>query len=246
MERYELQSSVRADQGKGVARKLRGEGRLPAVLYGRKEAPMGLSVAEVDVRNILRKHPDSAIVDLTVTGEGGGSMNAIIRDVQRHPASGKILHLDLQRIRLDEQIRVSVHVEVKGTPAGVKEQGGVLEHGTRTVDLMTLPTDIPDAIVADVSALRIHDSVRIRDVMAAYPKVQFLDDPDTTLATVIPPIVEAVAAPTAEAAAAEPELIRKPGAEGEEGEEGAPAAGAAKAAPAKGAAPAKEEKKEKK
>ncbi|HXV14258.1 MAG TPA: 50S ribosomal protein L25, partial [Candidatus Krumholzibacteria bacterium] len=231
MERFELQSNVRADAGKGVARKLRGEGRLPAVLYGRKEAPMGISLAEVDVRNILRKHPESAIVDLTVAGEGGGTLNAIIRDVQRHPASGKILHVDLQRIRLDEQIRVEVHIEVQGTPAGVKEQGGVLEHGTRTVNVMTLPTDIPDAILVDVSALRIHDSAKIRDVMANYPKIVFLDDPDTTLATVIPPIVEAVVAPTAEVTA-EPELIRKPGAE-EEGEEGAAAA------PAKGAAPAK-------
>lgn len=241
MERFELQSSVRDDAGKGVARKLRGAGRLPAVLYGRKEDPMGISLSETDVRNILRKHPDSAIVDLTVDGPGGGSMNAIIRDVQRHPASGKILHVDLQRIRLDEKIRVEVHVSVKGTPAGVKEQSGVLEHGTRTLNVLTLPTDIPDAIEVDVSALRIHDSVRIRDVSAAYPKIEFLDDPDTTLATVIPPVVEAVVAPTdAAAAAAEPELIRKPGAE-EEGEEGAaPAAGG------KAAAPAKEEKKDKK
>jgi large subunit ribosomal protein L25 len=245
MERFELQSNVRADAGKGVARKLREQGRLPAVLYGRKEAPMGISVAEVDVRNILRQHPDSAIVDLTVAGEGGGTMNAIIRDVQRHPASGKILHVDLQRIRLDEQIRVEVHIEVQGTPAGVKEQGGVLEHGTRTVNVMTLPTDIPHSIVVDVSALRIHDSAKIRDVMANYPKVQFLDDPDTTLATVIPPIVEAVVAPT-EAQVAEPELIRKPGAE-EEGEEGAAAAPKEKgAAPKEKAAAPKEEKKEKK
>ncbi|MCI0453209.1 MAG: 50S ribosomal protein L25 [Candidatus Latescibacteria bacterium] len=244
MERFELQSNVRADAGKGVARKLRSQGLLPAVLYGRKDAPMGISVSEVDVRNILRKHPESAIVDLTVAGEGGGTMNAIIRDVQRHPASGKILHVDLQRIRLDEQIRVEVHIEVQGTPAGVKEQGGVLEHGTRTVNVMTLPTDIPDAIVVDVSALRIHDSAKIRDIMAAYPKVQFLDDVDTTLATVIPPIVEAVVAPTAELVA-EPELIRKPGAEEEEGAEGAAPAGGKGAAPAK-AAPAKEEKKEKK
>jgi large subunit ribosomal protein L25 len=222
MERFELQSSVRGDSGKGVARKLRGEGKLPAILYGRREAPMGLALSETDVRNILRKHPDSAIVDLTVAGEGGGSMNAIIRDVQRHPASGKLLHVDLQRIRLDEKIRVEVHVEVRGVPAGVKEQGGVLEHGTRTVNLMTLPTDIPDAIVVDVSALRIHDSARIRDVAEQYPKVEFLDDLDTTLATVIPPVVEATPAPGAAETTAEPELIRKPGTE-EGAEEGAAA-----------------------
>ena len=250
MERFELQSNMRGDSGKGVARKLRSEGKLPAVLYGRKETPVGLAVTEVDVRNILRKHPDSAIVDLTVAGPGGGTMNAIIRDVQRHPASGRILHVDLQRISLDEKIRVEVHIEVQGTPAGVKEQGGVLEHGTRTINLLTLPTDIPDAIVVDVSALRIHDSARIRDIVANYPKVEFLDDPDTTLATVIPPVVEAVVAPT-DAQTAEPELIRKPGAEDETAEAGAaPKAGAPKAAAPKAAAPKaaapKEEKKDKK
>ncbi len=238
MERFELQSSVRGDAGKGVARKLRFEGKLPAILYGRREAPMGLAVSEVDVRNILRKHPDSAIVDLTVAGPGGGTLNAIIRDVQRHPASGRILHVDLQRISLDEKIRVEVHVEVRGIPAGVKEQGGVLEHGTRTINLMTLPSDIPDSIVVDVSALRIHDSARIQDIMAAYPKVEFLDDPDTTLATVIPPVVEAVVAPT-EATTAEPELIRKPGAEDEAAEGGA----AAKPGAPKAAAPKEEKKK---
>jgi large subunit ribosomal protein L25 len=217
MERFELQSAVRTDAGKGAARKLRAAGRLPAVLYGKREAPVGLSLSEMDVRTILRKHPDSAIVDLTVGG--ADKTNAIIRDVQRHPASGRILHVDLQRIRLDEQIRVEVHVEVRGTPAGVKEQGGILEHGMRVVNVMTLPTDIPDAIVVDVSALRIHDSVRIRDVAAAYPRVAFIDDADTPLATVIAPAVEAVATPVVEETA-EPELIRKP-TEAEEGEEAA-------------------------
>jgi large subunit ribosomal protein L25 len=242
MERFELQSTVRGDNGKGVARKLRADGRLPAVLYGRREAPMGISVAEIDVRNILRKHPDSAIVDLTV--EGSGMTNAIIRDVQRHPASGRILHIDLQRIRLDEKIRVEVPVEVSGVPLGVKEQSGILEHGTRTVNVLVLPTDIPHAIMVDVSALKIHDSARIRDIAEAYPKLSFLDDLDTTLATVIPPAVEIVAAPTAETVA-EPELIRKPGAE-EEGEAEGAAAAPAKGAPAKEEKkPAKEEKKEK-
>lgn len=214
MERFALQSEMRNDTGKGIARKLRMAGRLPAVLYGRKEAPLGLSLAEVDMRNILRKHPDSAIVDLTIAD--GSALNAVIRDVQRHPASGRLLHVDLQRISLTEKIRVEVHVHVTGTPDGVKNQGGILEHGTRSVNVTCLPTEIPGEITVDVSALRIHDSLRIRDIVAAYPNVEFLDDLDATLANVIPPVVETVAAEAApEAAAAEPELIRKPAAEGE-------------------------------
>lgn len=216
MERFTLQSEIRDGAGKGVARKIRMAGRLPAVLYGRKEDPLGLSLGEVDVRNILRKHPDSAIIDLTV---GGSSvLNAIIRDVQRHPASGRILHVDLQRISLTEKIRVEVHVHLNGTPAGVKDQGGILDHGTRTVNVLCLPTEIPEEIAVDVTALRIHDTLRLKDFTGMYANVEFLDDPDTTLATVIPPVVEAVVAAPVVEAVAEPELIRKPGAEAE-GEE---------------------------
>lgn len=193
-------------------------GRLPAVLYGRKETPLGLSLDAVDVRNILRKHPDSAIVDLSVGG-GATALNAIIRDVQRHPASGKVLHVDLQRISLTEKIRVEVHVHIHGTPAGVKDQGGILDHGNRTVNVLCLPTEIPEEISVDATALRIHDSLRISDIVAAYPNVEFLDDVDTTLATVIPPVVEAVAAVPVAEAVAEPELIRKPGAVEAEGDE---------------------------
>lgn len=217
MERYQLQSEPRDGAGKGVSRQLRMKGRLPAVLYGRRDAPVSLSVSEVEMKGILRKHAESAIVDLSIAG--GATINAIVRDVQRHPASGKLIHIDLQRIRLDEKLRVEVHVHVTGNPVGVKDQGGILEHGTRTVNVMCLPTEIPASIDVDASGLKIHDSVKIKDIADRYPQVEFLDDDETLLAGVIPPIVEAAAVPVpgAEPTTAEPELIRKPGAE--EGEE---------------------------
>jgi len=235
MERFPLSSEPRDGAGKGVARKLRSQGRLPAVLYGRNDKPVGISVNEVEMKGILRKHAESAIVDLTL---GGTVVNAVVRDVQRHPASGKLVHIDLQRIRLDEKLRVEIHVHVTGNPFGVKDQGGILEHGARSVNVLVLPTEIPNAIEIDASPLHIHQSVKIKDIAAAYPQVEFLDDEELMLATVIPPTVEATPVPGAAvegATTAEPELIRKPGAEAE-GDE------AAKAAPAKGA-PAKEEKK---
>lgn len=223
MERYQLQSEPRDGAGKGVARKLRMSGRLPAVLYGRNDAPVGLSVSEVEMKGILRKHAESAIVDLSISG--GATINAVVRDVQRHPASGKLVHVDLQRIRLDEKLRVEVHVHVSGNPVGVKEQGGILEHGVRTVNVMCLPTEIPGSIEVDASGLGIHHSVKIKDIAANYPGIEFLDDEDTMLAGVIPPIVEAAAVPVAgaEPTTAEPELIRKPDAE--EGEEAKEAGG---------------------
>jgi len=220
MERFQLQSELRESAGKSVARKLRMQGRLPAVLYGRGDKPVGISLSEIEMKGILRKHPESAIVDLAVAG--GTTINAIVRDVQRHPASGKLVHIDLQRIRLDEKLRVEVHVRVSGTPVGVKDQGGILEHGQRSLNLMCLPTEIPASIEVDASSLHIHHSIKIRDIAGAYPNVVFLDDEDTTLATVIPPIVEAAPAQAATegATAAEPELIRKPGAEAEGAEPG--------------------------
>lgn len=218
MERFQLQSEPRDGAGKGVARQLRMKGRLPAVLYGRRDEPMSLSVSEIEMKGILRKHAESAIVDLSIAG--GTTINAIVRDVQRHPASGKLVHVDLQRIRLDEKLRVEVPIHVTGNPVGVKDQGGILEHGTRSVNVMCLPAEIPTAIEVEVGTLKIHDSVKIKDIVATYPNVEFLDDEETMLAGVIPPIVEAavVAAVVAEPGAAEPELIRKPGAEAE-GEE---------------------------
>jgi large subunit ribosomal protein L25 len=220
MERFQLQSEPRDGVGKGVARQLRMQGRLPAVLYGRRDEPVSLSVNEVEMKGILRQHAESAIVDLSIAG--GTLINAIVRDVQRHPASGKLVHIDLQRIRLDEKLRVEVHVHVTGNPTGVKDQGGILEHGTRTVNVMCLPAEIPAAIEVEVIALKINDSIKIRDIAARYPNVEFLDDEDTMLAGVIPPNVEVAATPVAgaEPAVAEPELIRKPGAEAE-GEEAA-------------------------
>ncbi|HET6462300.1 MAG TPA: 50S ribosomal protein L25 [Candidatus Krumholzibacteria bacterium] len=221
MERFPLSSEPRDGAGKGVARQLRMKGRLPAVLYGRTDKPTVLSVSEVEMKGILRKHPESAIVDLSIAG--GTTINAIVRDVQRHPASGKLVHIDLQRIRLDEKLRVEIHVHVTGNPIGVKEHGGILEHGTRVVNVLCLPTEIPAAIEVDATPLLIHHSIKIKDIAAAYPQVEFLDDEETTLAGVIPPNVELAAVPgvgAEGATTAEPELIRKPGAEAE-GEEAA-------------------------
>jgi len=213
MENFKLNSEMRDSSGKGVARKFRATGRVPAILYGHKEEVVSLTVDEAELKAILHVHPDSAIVDLTVAG--GHEINALVREVQRHPATGKLLHIDLQRISLDEKVRVDVEVTLVGDPVGVKEQGGMLEHGTRSVTVMCLPREIPDAIQIDVAALKIGDSVKVKDIAAGYAGLVFVDDAETTLASVVPPRVEAKPGEgEAEAAApAEPELIKKEGAE---------------------------------
>jgi large subunit ribosomal protein L25 len=148
------------------------------------------------------------IIDLTIEGEIKKECDAIIKEIQQHPASGKILHIDFQHILRGEKLKIDVPVYLVGEPLGVKEMGGVLEHGPREIEIRCLPRDIPERIEIDVKSLRIHDSIHIRDISSRYPDFDFLDDPATTLAIVVPPRVEAEAAPAA-AEAAEPEVIGK-------------------------------------
>jgi large subunit ribosomal protein L25 len=212
MENLKLQSSIRETSGKGGSRKMRARGLVPAILYGRKKDPMSLSIDEAAVRTILHSHPESAVIDLTVEGgESADPVMVIIRDVQRHPATGKLLHIDFQRIKYGEKIRVQVNIAVAGNPKGVKEQGGILEHGIRSLQVMVLPRNIPESIEIDVSDLMIGDSLKLKDLFEAHPDIDFMDDPETTVAHVIPPIVEAKPEEEEgeEAEGAEPELVEK-------------------------------------
>jgi large subunit ribosomal protein L25 len=207
MDIYKLESQSRDTRGKQSTRKLRSAGRIPAILYGHKEAPMSLTIDEAQMRTILTKQPDSPIVDLTLGGTG--EVNALVREIQRHPATGKLLHIDFQRISLDEQVRVDVPIEVQGEPIGVKDQGGMLEHGTRSLTVECLPREIPDSIVIDVSQLSIGDAVKLSDVQERYPSLEFDAEPELTLATVVPPRLEVEPEPAegVEGEAAEPEVI---------------------------------------
>jgi large subunit ribosomal protein L25 len=212
MEILKLESEIKTDSGKGVARKLRASGRIPAILYGRKKDPMSLEIDEPTIREILHSHPESAVIDLTIKGdESSEPISVIIRDIQRHPATGKLLHVDFQRIKFGEKLRVEINLAVNGVPRGVKEQGGILEHGIRSVKVMCLPRNIPEAIEFDVAELMIGDSLKLKDVVDANPDMDFLDDLETTIAHVIPPIVEAKPAEEEEAeeAEGEPELVAK-------------------------------------
>ena len=217
MEILKLESEVREGSGKGFSRKLRSSGRVPAVLYGRKEVPLSLELDEAAIRTILHQHPESAVIDLSVRGGGSDEpINVIIRDVQRHPTTGRILHVDFQRIKFGEKLRVEVKIEVTGKPKGVKDQGGILEHSTRSVQIMCLPRMIPESFELDVSELMIGDALKLSDLMEKYPDIDFLDEPDVTLASVSPPVVEAEPVAAAEEEAEEePELVAK----AKEGEE---------------------------
>jgi large subunit ribosomal protein L25 len=192
MEKLKLNTEIRTARGKNTSRKARAAGKIPATLYGQKEEPLSLSIDEASIRTILHVRPESAIVDLSVDGKTDKGGNVIIRDIQRHPASGKVLHVDLQRISLDEKIRLDVLITLLGDPKGVKEQGGILERGTRHLSIMCLASAIPETINIDIAELGIGDSIRIKTLLEDYADIDFLDDPETAIATVIPPMVEEV------------------------------------------------------
>jgi large subunit ribosomal protein L25 len=215
-----LSASRRETLGKGGARKARSAGQIPGVLYGHGEDPVAVAVSAREFEVALRTHKGgNPIVNLAVGG--GGEFTALIRDVQYDPLSRAILHLDFQHISLTEQIEVSVAIKLVGLPVGVKDAGGILEAILREIEVRCLPTQIPSSIEADVSHLGVGDSIHVRDLKV--PNVTVLADPDTTIATVVPPTVMEEKAPEdavpGATATAEPEVIAK-GKKDEEGEAG--------------------------
>ncbi len=216
-----LIAARRGERGKGAARKARAAGRIPAVLYGRGAEAIPVAIESRDFELAMRKHKGgNPIVGLTVEGS---EYTALIRDVQYDPVTRGIIHLDFQRISLTETVEVDVAVRLTGLAVGVKDAGGILEPILRDVKVRCLPTAIPSAIEVDVSALNIGDSIHVRDIVA--PEVTILNDPDSTVATVVPPTVTVEEKPAEEAAAAaataepaEPEVIAK-GRKEEAGEE---------------------------
>lgn len=222
MEMRELTIRKRDGIGKGPARRLRRDGRVPAILYG-GTSPVTVTVAPKDVLRLIHGHEGSTqLFRVTFEGTKDGKM-AIIRDMQFDPVSDDLIHVDLQEVAMDRTIQVTVAVHAVGEAVGVKETQGILEMVLREVRVSVLPGNIPAFLEADVSALAIHDVLTVKDLKVP-EGVRILNDPNQAVVTVAPPAAEevaATAAPTTEAvAAAEPEVLteRKPKEEAAEAE----------------------------
>ncbi len=231
-----LAASPRDKTGKGAARQARFAKKVPAVIYGHGRPAQSLMVDALLLEQALAGvEPESTLIELTVDGK---MTRALIREIQRHPIRPDIIHVDFYEIHSGEKITLKVPVHLVGAPDGVRNGGGVLDQVTREVEIEVLPEHIPDRVELDVTALKIGESLHVRDLKIANAVI--LSGTDLTIAVVVPPRAEEVAAVTPEAAAevAEPELIRKVR-EDEEGEEGE---GAAPAEGKEGKAPKAEEK----
>ena len=229
-----LEAVERTARGKNESRRLRVTGKIPAVVYGVKEAGVPIAVDPKGLTKILQTELGANTL-IALKLPGGGNARVLVKEYQYDPVTHKLLHADFYKVAMDKVIRVTVTVVPKGEPKGVKQQGGVLDIVHRQLELECLPADIPEHIEVDVTEMMVGQSVRVRDV-ATNAKWKAVSDPEMMLMHVIIPKVEEVpATPEAVAAAAaagpaEPEVIKK-GKKEEEGE--APAAAPAPAAAAK-------------
>jgi large subunit ribosomal protein L25 len=208
-----LQVASRTDTGKGAARSLRRAGKVPGVIYGHGRAaePVVVETAAL-AKMLVGISAGTTIVDVAI--DGRAPVKALIREIQRdalRPA--EILHLDFYEVRADEQITLAVPVHLVGIPDGVRNFGGVLDHSLRELEIEVLPSDIPEHVELDVTALAIGHSLFVRDLKIE--KARILNDPDTPVCTVVAPRTEEAPAVVEEVVIAEPELIRKPKAEAE-------------------------------
>jgi large subunit ribosomal protein L25 len=218
-----LEAEARDTFGKNEARRTRRDGKVPAVLYGGdggKATP--IAVAPKALLKILHSEAgQNTLISLKLAG--GGDTRVLVKDFQLDPITHEVLHADFYRVAMDKLLQVTIPIQVTGEPKGVKQQGGVLEHIRREIEIECLPADIPEHIDIDVSELMLHQGVRVRDI-ATNPKWTPISDADLMLVHVIMPKAEEAPATTETVAAAatatpaEPEVIKKGKKEDEEGE----------------------------
>src|SRR3989338_1909776 len=182
MEQVSLKATVRTEKGKQAVKKLRGRGFIPAVVYHRGDEPVSISVADKEISRIIRSaEGENVLINLTIEKEKKSKPRpVIIKEVQHDPVKRSILHVDFNEISLTEKIVVEVEVTAVGEPIGVRQEGGLLDHPLRQVKVRCLPTDIPKHIDVDVSALKLNDTVHVRDLKVS-DKIEILNDPEMLL-----------------------------------------------------------------
>lgn len=222
------------------AKKLRESGRIPAVIYGRQLQPQNLEIIAKEMEDLIHHSvSENLLVDLSVKDRDGRPQRlALVQEVQHHPLTGKVLHVDFHEIAENEKVTVSVPVETTGEAEGVKTQGGTLEHVLFKVRVRGLAKDLPEQLVVDVSHLKIGEVIKLGDIKTPSGVDLVGDKQISVLAVAAPRTEEEEAAEAAEAAAAtlgEVEMIKE---KKEEGEEGAAPAAKGAAPAGKGAAPA--------
>ncbi|NPV28817.1 MAG: 50S ribosomal protein L25/general stress protein Ctc [Firmicutes bacterium] len=190
MESITLHARPRARGTKGSLKKLRRERMLPGVVYGKEAGNLLVQVPTQALANILATHSiGGTLINLEISdGEAPKSYLVMIREVQREPLRQELLHVDFYQVSLTEEIETEIPVHLVGEAPGVKE-GGVLQHMLREVTVSCLPTQLPERIDADISGLGIGDQLTVADLQVP-PGVKIVDDPESIIVLVVPPVLE--------------------------------------------------------
>jgi large subunit ribosomal protein L25 len=220
MPEFVVPAESRSETGKNVNRRLRSRGLIPGVVYGTGKDAVAVAVSPREIGAILKSASgENTLFDLDL---GGTRRKVILKEFQREPLRGQLLHADFYEVALDKLLEIKVHVELTGIPVGVKLQGGLVDFVTRELELECLPADIPEKILVDIAHLELGKHFRVSDLKLG-DKVKVLTEADIVIAHVVLPRAEVVAETAAveaapEAGAAEPEVIKKGKAEKGEGE----------------------------
>jgi large subunit ribosomal protein L25 len=204
-----VEAQERSGRGKNASRRLRKDGGVPGVVYGLDRPPFPVGVGERKIEEVLGLETGrNTIFTLSLAGQDR-SRAVMIKALQRHPVTERLVHVDFVRVDLAKAVRVNVPVRLLGMAEGVKSEGGILEFVLRQVEVQCLPSDIPEHLDIDVSALHLNQHLSVKD-LPVRERVTILDDADAIICVVAVPKEEA--APVVEeaaAAAAEPEVIKK-------------------------------------
>jgi large subunit ribosomal protein L25 len=210
MDTVKLSINEREQTGDGPARRLRAEGRLPGVVYGKGTESKAISVDLDELKTAIHEHGHNVILELDLGDAGkpakgakrkAAAHYAVVKELQFHPTKRYLLHVDLHEVDLAVEIEASVPIELVGTPAGVAD-GGVVDWEHREVTVRALPSDVPDSIPLEVGDLQIAQHLTV-EALKAPPGTTIVDDPGIIVIGLVPPRVE----PTAVTEAPEPEVI---------------------------------------
>jgi large subunit ribosomal protein L25 len=246
MKSVALKAYPRSQVQRAEVKKLRAAGRVPATIYGRQAKPQNLEVNSKEIADLLNHSvSENLLVDLSVDNDARAKRLALVQDVQHHPLSGKVVHVDFHEVAETEKVTIFVPVETIGEAAGVKNGGGTLEHILHKLKVRCLPKDLPEQITLDVTALEIGKSLHIADIVPP-AGVEIMGEKTRTVVAVAAPRAEEEVVAGAATAAGDVEMTKEKKEEGAEG--AAPAGKAGEKAPAKGdakaAAPAGDKKAE--
>ncbi|MFZ5980805.1 MAG: 50S ribosomal protein L25/general stress protein Ctc [Candidatus Zixiibacteriota bacterium] len=227
MKEISLTADLRTETGKGSARRIRRDGKIPGIIYGPETNPLNIVVDEKVFRNAMKMSTSSSIFNLDVAGEKN---KVVVRDLQRDPVTSRVIHIDFHAISMNRPIHISIPIKFIGTPRGVKTDGGIMTVPLRELEISCLPVNIPEDVKVDVSDLGIGDAIHVSDLQIE--NAEILSEKRRTVVVISSPTI------------IKSETTVTEGVEGEAGEaaEGEAAEGAAEAKEAEGEGTPKDKK----